>query len=390
MIMAKEIEDIEGGDESGDALEYTGDDTEKEEPTHEEDDSDQKPRPSEDHRVEGGDDEWDKEQDGADLEYTGDEKGGKEGVKEAKKEEEVEVEKVETEEKEKVEKKEETVEIKELSEEEKRDEKIKEDIIKHLEGDGGTKYVVKGKEYDLADLSPQEIRDRFSKAGRFYERMEEISAREKQIIERERLAEDGARKSYEIMQKYGGEEPKDTATSLPEFFKPDSDDDFETKSLKKGYADLYAEVDKLKRGREEQDFAVQKQDLFRQLDSLEAEFPMLSKSEVIAIKSMPEYSGVDMRTIAENSHNARVSDEYLDAVFKARPDRLRELKEKAIEEHLMKNPKVSKVSRKKSSTTASKKLSSKKKEGGWTFDKIEAREDDMIRGYKESLEDMED
>ena len=358
MIMAKEIDEIEDGDSSSDALGHTDLD-EKTEDTASDDEKDVGNKPDdtkEDFRFEDGDDDWDKAPEGADLSDSGEEKGEVKEVEEVEKEEVKEVE----------------VEKKELSEEEKQDEKIKEDVIKYLsEKEGGTKYVVKGKEYDMQDLSPQEFRDRFSKAGRFYERMEEISAKEKIINERERLAEDGARRSQEIMQKYGGGEPKDTSSELPEFFKPDADDDYETKAMKKAYNSLQSKVDKLERGQEERDFSVQKQDLFRQLDSLEQEFPMLSKSEVIAVKSMPEYAGVDMRLIAENSHNARVSDEYLDSFFKARPEKLRELNEKAIEGHLMKNPKVRKVSRKKSSTTASGKVSSDKKKTPRTLDSIE-------------------
>jgi len=82
-----------------------------------------------------------------------------------------------------------------------------------------------------------------------------------------------------------------------------------------------------------------------------------------------------MRVIAENSHNARIGDEYLDAVFKTRPDKLREIEENAIEKHLMKNPKVKKVSRKKSSTVASGKVSSDKKKTPRTLDGIEAHVD---------------
>ena len=385
--MAKEKEEvIEGGDESGDAFDYKEIQSkvapkDKDEDDTSVDDLDRKRPEPEDHRIEGGDEDWDEE--GADLdEYTGDEKGGREEVKEAKaKKEEVEEEVEEKEEKE------EKVEEKELSEEEKQDKKIQEDVIKYLsEEKGGTKYVVKGKEYDMQDLSPQEFRDRFSKAGRFYERMEEISAKEKIINERERLAEDGARRSQEIMHKYGGGEPKDKSPDLPDFFKPDTDDDFETKALKKGYADLYSKVDTLERGQQERDFSVQKQDLYRQLDSLEREFPMMSKSEVIAVKSMPEYAGVDMRLIAENSHNARMSDEYLDAVKKARPDKFRELDEQAVEKHLKKNPNVRKVSRKPSNKIASKKISEKKKQGNWTFDKIEAHMDEIKAG----LADLDD
>ena len=49
-----------------------------------------------------------------------------------------------------------------------------------------------------------------------------------------------------------------------------------------------------------------------------------------------------------------------------------------------------KVARKTSSSTVSSKSSAKKKEGGWTFDKIEAREDEIKKGYEEFLKQLED
>jgi len=358
MAKEKDYEEIEGGDESSDALEFADMKAKAKEENTSTDDL-RREKPPEDHRVEGGDTEWDEEE-GADLEYTGDEKGDKEEIEEVEAEEE------------KVEKEEAKEEKKELSEEEKQDEKIKEDVIKYLseEEGGGTKYRVKGKDYDMRDLSPQEFRDRFSKAGRFEQRMEEMAAKEKIINERERLAEDGARRSQEIMRKYGGEE-SGKVERLPDLLKPNDEDTDSERSLKEYTSNLLQRVDKLESGYEQQGFEAQKQDLFRQLDSLEKEFPMLSKTEVIAVKSMPEYAHVDIRAIAENSHNARVGDEYLDAVFKTRPDKLREIEEKAIEKHLMKNPKVKKVSRKKSSTVASGKVSSGKKTTPRTFDEIE-------------------
>ena len=355
----KDYETIEGGDDSSDAFDFESTQVkptkDKDEGSTSKDEEDFRNRPPEKHRIEGGDTEWDDEE-GADLEDSGEKK------EEAKEVEEVEKEEVKEEEK-------------ELTEEEKQDEKIKDDVIKYLsEEEGGTKYRVKGKEYDMRDLSPQEFRDRFSKAGRFEQRMEEMAAKEKIINERERLAEDGARRSQEIMRKWGGDE-SGKVEKLPDFLKPDDDDDDEVRALKEYNANLTQRVDKLESGYEQQGFEAQRQDLFRQLDSLEKEFPMLSKSEVIAVKSMPEYANVDMRVIAENSHNARIGDEYLDAVFKTRPDKLREIEENAIEKHLMKNPKVKKVSRKKSSTVASGKVSSGKKKSPRTLDGIEAHVD---------------
>jgi len=319
-------------------------------------------------RFKDGDDEWDKEN-----------KEGEVDEKEEEKKEEVEEKEGE----------------KELSEEEKKDKKTQEDVIKYLEetpeGEGGgTKYRIKGKDYDLRDLTPQEFKQRFSLAGRAYERMEEVAHKEKELTRREGLAEQGAIKSQEIMRRYGEESPgTGKETSLPDILKPDDEDTDLERSLKEMNADLHKRVGSLESGQKRQDFEVKGQALHRQLDSLQEEFPMMSKSEVVAVVSMPEYADVDIRTVAENSHNERMGDKYLDSVFKVRPDKLREIEEKAIEKHLTGKPNVRKISRKSSSSVASEKVSSGKKRPPRDFDEIEAREDEMRRGYAASLEDVD-
>ena len=370
----EKIETIEGGDSSSDSVEYTEQPEEREDTSTDDDkddkgDKDFREKPAEKHRIEGGDTEWDEDQEGADLEDSG----------------EKEVEK-------KVEKEEEEVEVKkeeELSEEDKKDKQTQEDVIKYLDDEGGgTKYIIKGKEYDMRDLTPQEFKQRFSLAGRAYQVMEEGAKDKKQIIERERLAEEGARRSQDIMRRYDREPGKDDS-NLPDILKPDDDDTDLEKSLKEMNANLYSKVDKLERGVEQQDDRAKEQYLYRELDSLQEEFPMMSKSEVVAVKSMNEYSDVDIRLVAENSHNERMGDKYLDAVFKARPDKLREIEEKAIERHLTGKPNVRKVSRRKSSTVTSGKISSGKKKTPRTLDEIEAHVDKR-GGWDEILPPDED
>lgn len=374
MAKEKDFETIEGGDSANDedmGQEFEGgEEKEIEKVVEEKDASAKESKEVEELRFKDGDEEWDKDK-------------GEVEEKEEKKEEEVEVEKEKEGEK-------------ELSEEEKKDKQTQEDVIKYLdetpenEG-GGTKYRIKGKDYDLRDLSPQEFKQRFSLAGRAYERMEEVAHKEKDLVRREGLAEQGAIKSQEIMRRYGEESPGkgEGETSLPDILKPDDEDTDLERSLKEMNADLHKRVGSLESGQKRQDFETKEQTLYRQLESLQEDFPMMSKSEVIAVKSMPQYADVDIRTVAENSHNERMGDTYLDSVFKVRPDKLREIEEKAIEKHLTGKPNVRKISRKSSSTVASTKVSSGKRRPPSNFDEIEAREDEMRRGYEASLEDVD-
>lgn len=284
-------------------------------------------------------------------------------------EEEVEEEKVKKEVGEEVEED----EKKELTE----DEKIKEEVINYLsEEEGGTKYRIKGKDYDLRDLSPKEFRQRFSLAGRAYQRMEEAAEKEKKLIERERIAEDGARRAQEIIRGQRDTSGEAGKVKTPDFLKEDADDTPNEAALKKMNIELLGRVDKLEKTTEEQSIDATEQQIHRQLDELVEEFPMASKEQIIAVKY--NYPDANVKDIAERSHNERISDEYLDAVFKARPDKLREIEEKGIEKHLAKKTKAGKVSRKgKSSSTTSSKLSTGTKKVPRTFDDIEDRLDEV-------------
>lgn len=320
-------------------------------------------------RLPGGDDEWEMSEEGADLEYTADDKEEKEEKEEVSPDGEKE-EKVETE--------------KKLTPEEEADKKAMDEVIHHLDADGGgTKYKIKGKEYDVRDLTPQEFKDRFSKAGRFYEAMEELANERKQVQEKERLAEEGARRSQEIMEKYGGGKPDEV--KIPTALKVLEDDPEDVRALKEMNAQMYTELQGLKTNYQQQAQTMTEQELFRQLDTVTKEFPMASKEEIVAVKY--NYPDADLRTIAERSHNNRISDPYIDAVLDARPERLREIREKAIEEYLAKKQQVTKVSRKKSSTTVSSKASSAKKRTPRTFDEIEAQLDNVKRDMSSFDED---
>jgi hypothetical protein len=362
----EEFETLEGGDASSDALGHS-DMNDKSKQTDEDDVS--FIEPGDKHTVlEGGDEEWKVPEDGADLDKSGEEDVDDKDVEDDADDKDDD----------------------DKSDEDKQDDidkKIMDDTIKYLEESGGTKYRIKGKEYDLKDLSPQEFRDRFSKAGRFYERMQELADKEKLLTERERLAEEGARQSQEILSQYGKKQREADKVEIPEFLKPDDKDTDLERKLKEMNANLLQRVDKLEDGMTETTRVAGEQQLDRELGRLEQDFPMLSREEVVAVLSF--YPDSDIKVVAENSHRNRVSDEYIDTVLKHRPDKLREIEERAVEKHLKTNPNVRRVSRKKSSTTASKKISTKKKFTPRTFDEIEANYDQMKKGYEESLRDMD-
>lgn len=271
------------------------------------------------------------------------------------------------EEEEEIEEKEEKKE-KKLSEEEQRDKDAMEDAIKYLDEQGGTKYVVKGREYDLRDLTPQEFKDRFSKAGRFYEHMEELSEREKAIQLKEQQVNQNALTVQQLMNQYRGGGASQPSANVPDVLKPDDLDDDKTKALKQTLSVALREIDTLKRGQTDTYYRTQEQALLGEIDSLKKEYPLASTEEVIAIKAM--YPNVDTRRAMAKSHEHYSSDDYLKKVFEARPDALREFSEDAVKKYQAKKTKSKGgMSRRPAKTSGTKKVSSKeRKPKGFDFD----------------------
>lgn len=268
-------------------------------------------------------------------------------------------------------------EKKDLSAEEKQDKDAMEDAIKHL--DGKTKYIIKGKEYDLTDLTPQEFKDRFSKAGRFYEHMDELSDREKAIQLKEQQVNQNALTVQQLMNQYGkgGASP---SANVPAFLKPDDLDDDNTKALKQTLSAAMQKIDNLERGQQDTYYRSQEQMLLGEIDSLSKEYPLASREEVIAIKAM--YPNVDTRKAMSKSHEHYVSDDYLNKVFDARPDARREFEEKAVKAYQAKKAKSGGMSRRPAKTSGGKKVSTKeKKPKGFDYDFNDAEADsvDYIR-----------
>ena len=266
------------------------------------------------------------------------------------------------------------VETEEKTQEELDAEKIKEDLIQVL--DGKTKYRVKGREYDLNDLTGQEILDRFSKAGRFYERMDELAQREKLLNERQGLLDRGASQVQGLMDKYGQIEGTQKEEQLPPELQPAEFDTEETKGLKSLIGNLSKEIGTLKQTQFNQQTSAGEDRLLYELDTLHKDYPLASREEVLAMKAIrPD---IPTRNLMEASHDHYGGDEHFDMVLENNSEKLRELKERHIQEYLSAKAKGGKkIPRRKSSSTASKKISTKVKKVPTTFDDIEARMDEV-------------
>ena len=89
----------------------------------------------------------------------------------------------------------------------------------------------------------------------------------------------------------------------------------------------------------------------------------------------------------EASHKNYTSDKFYDKIKEARPDLVREDKEKTIKEYLAKKGRTKRVARRTSSSTASSKVAEKSTKAPKTFDEIEARLPELKNMIKQHMDD---
>ena len=275
------------------------------------------------------------------------------------------------------------------------DDKLKADLIKHVigeDGKGSTKYVVKGQELDLRDLTPEEIKQRFSQAGGWQKGMEDNATERKQIQKDRETLDRGAEQVNELMQRYGDiakAESKGKVTT-PEFLKPTEFDSDETKAVKEFAAKQHQDIESLKKSNEAATFSQAENAIIREIEHNQKEYTCGSPEEVIAI--MSQNPNISIRDAMEASHKHYSGDAYFEKIKAARPDLVRAMKEEGIREHLARKNQTTrtKVPRRRSSSTASTKVSTgKKAKVPTTFDEIEAQHENIKSMINQAYDDDE-
>jgi hypothetical protein len=262
-------------------------------------------------------------------------------------------------------------EVEEKEDETKEDaDKIKEDIIQHL--DGKTEVTIKGKKYDLKDLSGEEIVKRFQLAGRAYEVMQK-SAEDSKNTERliEQAVEAKLRQHLQGVQTTQAQtESKDD--ELPDYLKPTEMDTDETKALKQSQALLLKEINSLKTNVDARADSFAEQQFIAEVDRHTKDYPSASIDEVIAIKSLRPDIPTD--EIMRASHEHYSSTDFIKSALEANPEAKRELFEMAIKEYKAKVQKAKSqtVPRRRSGGSVSKKVTEKLEKPISTFAEIEA------------------
>ena len=236
---------------------------------------------------------------------------------------------------------------------------------------------IKGKEYRVGDLPKDEVAGYMQKGLRFYQRMEELAAKEKDLTKKEEILNRGAETVQRLMANQGVA-PQE-AVSVPTELEADEMDSDEVKALKKISQTLFKKVDKLEKNYEQTSYQSEWNRLEGEITSLTPDYPLASKEEVIAIKA--NYPNATTREIMEKSHNYYSSDEYFDKVLAARPEKKRELSEKAESEYLARKQKTTgtKVARKQSASAGTGKV---------TGDIKQKRPRNFEEAYNATLKDL--
>ena len=253
-------------------------------------------------------------------------------------------------------------------------EKIKEDIIKHL--DGKTELTIKGKKYDLADLSPEEVVKRFQLAGRAYEVMQQSAEDSKDMARLVEQAVDSKMRHLVQGQQAAGK-TSDDEQSIPDFLKPQELDSDEVKALKQSQALLLKEIGSLKTNVDARTDQFAEQQFVTNVERYQSEFPAASIDEVIAIKSLrPD---LDEKDIMRASHDHYSSTDFIKTALEANPEAKRELSEVFIKEYKAKVQKArgQTVPRRRSGGSVSQKVTEKTPKPIRTFDDIEARGEEI-------------
>lgn len=260
---------------------------------------------------------------------------------------EEEEEEVEETEEEKEEEKEEEEEEKEKKEEKKTKEKEKEvisselqAILAHLEKDPILKS--KGLEVDVRKLKPEEAKAFLQKGLRFYQAMEELAQKERQIQEELRAREAALANAFNQLQTLS----KTEKTSLPKEFEISEDDDPGTVALKKAAAEqwrmaeaLKSRVDKLESGLSARELEEQEKKILSEIAELKKDFPLASVEETLAVYALSQ-GKVPIRQIMSIGHNFYGSADFVRKIFQNCPDIRETIEKEIISNYLAANKKA--------------------------------------------------
>lgn len=279
-----------------------------------------------------------------DLNEEAKEKEGKkkeEEVVEEKKEEVVE-EEIKEEEK-KPEEKEEVVDKKVA-------EKVKEELLKIVGEDAVAK--IKGVERPVKDFTPEEAMYYLQKGFRSDEVFKEASEMRKEAEKIKEGATQSASLFNQMMSKRGDQpfgKPPDKEATYPKGIQEEEMDSEEVKAQKEVSRQMYDELQELKGQAGEAKILRGEQELFGAIEKHQPDYPLASTEETICVKAM--YKDVPIDKIMQESDKKYGSTDFVEKVFKNRPDIKRHFYDKFVSAYVAKKPTQKKIVEKPSGGT---------------------------------------
>ncbi len=261
-----------------------------------------------------------------------------------------------------------------------------EQVLKMLGDDAMLK--VKGQDYKVSDLAPEEVTAYLQKGMAFHQGSEE-NARERDELARARqvLEQDVAMVRNVINQNQGqGQRPgAPVRDNAPDFLRESEFDTESERNLKTFSQNLLGRLDNIESTTQQTAAGNARQNVLNEIMSLQTDYPGASVDEVIAIKA--HYPHIPADKLMEKSHEHYTSKTHIDQVLKASPDLLRELDEEAIVRYKARQAKANAVPGKKSATSGGKGVSTQKPKRILDFDDADSASLDYLKELERSSEE---
>lgn len=262
--------------------------------------------------------------------------------KEGKKKEEV-VEEVKKEE-----------EVEEVKEEKAVDEKVaakvKEDLLKIVGEDAVAK--IKGKEIPVKDLTPEETMFYLQRGIRADDVFKKASEMKRDAEKTKEGASQSASLFNQMMSKRKDQpfgEPSGKEATYPKGIQDDETDSEDVKAQKEVSRKMFDELQDLKGQAGEARILRGEQELFGTIEKHQPDYPLASTEEVICVKA--QYRDVPIDKIMQESDKRYGSTDFVEKVFKHRPDIKRHFYDKFVSAYVAKKPTQNKIAEKPSGGT---------------------------------------
>ena len=232
---------------------------------------------------------------------------------------------------------------------------------------------IKGQDYKVSDLTPEEVTGYLQKGMRFNQGSEENARERETLAQARQVLQNDTAMVRNLMAQYEGRGQTTGAPgrgNTPDFLQETEYDTESERNLKRFSGELLGRLSNLENTTQSNQVNTAKDNLMKDIDTLRVDFPGASIDEVIAVKT--HYPHIPLDKLVEKSHEHYTSKEHLDTILNASPGLRRELEESVIVKYKARQAKANAVPGKRSATSGTKKVSTQKPKHVKDFDDAEA------------------